>query len=110
MSKKKFARVAALAAMGAGLAGCQHAMTLEEAEAACTAQGGLLAVIYTEKITRTSVGPVVASPGDCISPDKFDKGAVLPTLPPRPTVPQAAAQPPAAAAAAPAAPAASKND
>jgi hypothetical protein len=94
----KFALLAGLTVAAAALAGCQHAMTLEEAEAACTAQGGLLAVIYTEKITRTSVGPVVASPGECISPDKFNKGAVLPTLPPRP----AAAKPPADAAPAPA--------
>ena len=99
MVRIKFALVTALAA--ASLAGCQHAMTLEEAEAACTAQGGLLAIIYTEKITRTSVGPVVASPGECISPDKFAKDAVLPTLPPRPSV----QKPAPAATGAPATPA-----
>ena len=98
MSRIKFALVAGLALTGAGLAGCQHAMTLEEAEAACTAQGGLLAIIYTEKITRTSVGPVVASPGDCISPSKFDKDAVLPTLPPRPSVQKATPAAPASPA------------
>ena len=103
MMRMKFALAMGLALAGAGLAGCQHAMTLEEAEAACTAQGGLLAIIYTETITRTSVGPVVASPGDCISPDKFEKGAVLPTLPPRPS----AAKPPVVAAPSTPAP---KND
>ena len=86
MMRMKFALVLGLVMAAGTLAGCQHEMTLEEAEAACTALGGLLAVIYTEKITRTSVGPVKAAPGECISPDKFDKGAVLPAIPPRPSV------------------------
>jgi hypothetical protein len=55
------------------LAGCQHqSMTLEEAQAACAKKGGLLAVIYTQKITVAGLEPEVASPGDCIRPDKFD--------------------------------------
>ena len=55
------------------LAGCQTSLTLEEAQAMCAKQGGLLVVIYTQKITRRSVDPVVASPGNCVSPGKFDK-------------------------------------
>jgi len=53
------------------LAGCQDRLTLE--------QGGLLAVIYTQKITTSGVGPQIASPGDCISPSKFD---IKPAAPP----------------------------
>jgi hypothetical protein len=49
-----------------------HKMTLEEAQAECTKQGGFLTVIYTQKITRSGVGDEIASPGDCISSDKFD--------------------------------------
>ena len=64
------------------LAGCQHKMTLEEAQAACTKQGGFLAIIYTQKITAAGLEPEVASPGDCISPDKFDKPAPPPAKPP----------------------------
>jgi len=29
-------------------------------------------VIYTQKITIAGLEPEVASPGDCIRPDKFD--------------------------------------
>jgi hypothetical protein len=61
------------------LAGCQERMTLEQAQALCTKQGGLLAVIYTQKITTSGVGPQIASPGDCISPSKFD---IKPAAPP----------------------------
>jgi hypothetical protein len=67
------------------LAGCQHqSMTLEEAQAACAKKGGLLAVIYTQKITISGLEPEVASPGDCISPDKFDVGQSAPNNPPKP--------------------------
>lgn len=52
------------------LAGC-HAMTLEEARAACTQQGGFLVVVHTQKITLAGVGDEVDSPGRCVSPDKF---------------------------------------
>ena len=69
----KFASVLALGVAVLGLAGCHPALTLEEAQAQCTKQGGLLVVIYTQKFTRTSMGPVVASPGDCVSPDRFLK-------------------------------------
>jgi len=68
----KFAPVV-IAALGAfGLAGCQDRLTLEEAQALCTKQGGLLVVIYTQKLTAAGIGPQIASPGDCISPSKFD--------------------------------------
>ena len=59
-----------------GLAGCQtHKMTLEEAQAACTQKGGLLVVIYTQKISLAGTEPEVASPGDCLSPKNFDPAA-----------------------------------
>jgi len=61
------------------LAGCQEILTREQAQALCTKQGGLLAVIYTQKITTSGIGPQIASPGDCISPSKFD---VKPAAPP----------------------------
>jgi len=54
------------------LAGCQSKMTLEEAQALCTKKGGLLVVIYTQQITASGPGPEIASPGDCVSPSKFD--------------------------------------
>jgi hypothetical protein len=68
----KFAPVV-IAALGAFvLAGCQDGLTLKEAQALCTKQGGLLVVIYSQKLTAAGVGPQTASPGDCISPSKFD--------------------------------------
>lgn len=63
------------------LMGCQHEMTLEEARALCTKQGGLLVVFYSQKLTTSGIGPQVASPGECLSPSKFDA---------RPTPPLAA--------------------
>jgi hypothetical protein len=54
------------------LAGCQSKMTLEEAQALCTKKGGLLVVIYTQQISASGPGPEVASPGNCVSPSKFD--------------------------------------
>jgi hypothetical protein len=54
------------------LAGCQEKLTLEQAQAACEKKGGLLVVIYTQKITASGLDPEVASPGDCVSPNKFD--------------------------------------
>jgi len=57
---------------GLVLAGCQSKMTLEEAQALCTKRGGLLVVIYTQQITASGPGPQIASPGNCISPSKFD--------------------------------------
>ena len=65
------------------LAGCEHQkLTLEEAQAACARKGGLLAVIYTQKITVSGLEPEVASPGDCISPKKFDSAPPAPAKPP----------------------------
>jgi hypothetical protein len=62
------------------LAGCQHKLTLEEAQAACTKQGGLLVVIYTQKLTTSGPGEEIASPGDCVTTDKF--GVAAPEPPP----------------------------
>ena len=69
----KFAPVgiAALVATLAALGGCQAKMTLEEAQAQCEKQGGLLAVIYTQQISASGLGQRIAHPGDCISPSKF---------------------------------------
>jgi hypothetical protein len=64
------------------LAGCQsRPMTLEEAQAQCTKKGGLLVVIYTQPITASGPGAEVASPGDCISPSKFDPDSPAPAPP-----------------------------
>ncbi len=64
------------------LAGCQSkVMTLEEAQAQCTKKGGLLAVIYTQEVSAAGLGPEVASPGDCISPRKFDAPGAPPAPP-----------------------------
>ena len=70
-------RLPAMAAFLCLLAGCR-ALTLEEARAACTKQGGFLVIIHTQKITLSGVGDEVASPGDCISPDKFHDAAPTP--------------------------------
>jgi hypothetical protein len=68
----KFA-AAVITALGACLlAGCQPRLTLEEAQALCAKQGGLLTVIYTRRVTIAGAGPQEASPGNCISPSKFD--------------------------------------
>ena len=72
--RMRIAKVSVLAGLTAlVLAGCEHQkLTLEEAQAACAKKGGLLAVIYTQKITVSGPEPEIASPGDCISPSKFD--------------------------------------
>ena len=54
------------------LAGCQHKLTLDEAQEQCMKKGGLLMVIYTQQITASGPGEQVASPGNCISSSKFD--------------------------------------
>ena len=80
----------ALLALGAfGLAACQtHKLTLEEAQAQCDQKGGLLVVIYTQKISLAGTEPEVASPGDCLSPKNFDPAAApKPDTPAAPTPP-----------------------
>ena len=62
----------------AALAGCQPRLTLEEAQARCTRQGGLLAVIYTQEVTASGVGEPIKTPGECVSPKKFGGGAPTP--------------------------------
>jgi len=70
------------AVLGAcALAGCQPTMTLEQARAACTKQGGFLVVLHTQKITMAGVGPEIDTPGDCVSPGKFDNAAKPPPAP-----------------------------
>jgi hypothetical protein len=68
---------AALAGMaGLALAGCQtKPQDLGEAMAACEKKGGMLAIIYTQKVSLSGVEPEVASPGDCLMPKQFEKPA-----------------------------------
>lgn len=69
-------KIALLAVVaGAALAGCQAPSTLEEAQERCQKQGGMLAVIYTQKVTLSGVEPEVASPGNCLMPKQFEKPA-----------------------------------
>jgi len=68
----KWVAVAITALAAVGLAACQEQLTLEQAQALCAKKGGLLVVIYSQKITLAGPGPETASPGDCISPGKFD--------------------------------------
>ena len=65
-------RIAVVMAALLGLVACQEKLTLEQAQALCTKKGGLLVVIYSQKITMAGPGLETASPGDCISPSKFD--------------------------------------
>lgn len=76
----KFAPVVILGVIAGAtmLVGCQHEMTLEEARALCTKQGGFLVVFYSQKLTTSGIGPEVPSPGDCVSPSKFDAKPVTP--------------------------------
>jgi hypothetical protein len=53
------------------LAGCAHEMTLEEAKADCDKKGGQLTIFYSQKITLSGVGPIIQTPGECITSDIF---------------------------------------
>ena len=66
----KFTRSVIVAAFALG--GCAPNLTLEQAQAACTKKGGLLTIIYTQQITASGIGSPVASPGECVSPSKFE--------------------------------------
>jgi hypothetical protein len=55
------------------LVGCAHEMTLEEAKADCDKKGGQLTIFYSQKITLSGVGPVIQTPGECITSDQFLK-------------------------------------
>jgi hypothetical protein len=77
----KFALVLILEMASIVLAGCQSGPTVEEARALCTKQGGFLVVFYTQKVTLSGLGPEVATPGDCISPSKFDLAPAAPASP-----------------------------
>lgn len=64
---------------GLGLmAGCAPPMTLEEARAACTKQGGFLVVIHTQKVTTAGIGDEKLTPGQCVSSSKFDAAPPAP--------------------------------
>jgi hypothetical protein len=80
----KFVSVPAIAAAFLLLAGCQASLTLAEAQALCTKQGGLLVVIYSQKITQSGPGPVIAKPGHCVSPSQFGKTGAAGTAAPPP--------------------------
>src|SRR5690348_7772110 len=72
-------RLLMMAALAACLlTGCGHTLTLEEARAECTRQGGFLMVIHTQKITRAGVGKEIDSPGDCVSASRFEEAAPVP--------------------------------
>ena len=60
------------------LGGCQAPMTLELAQERCAAQGGMLTIIYTQSITPSGVGEQIGSPGDCISPSRFENTSSKP--------------------------------
>ena len=68
----KFTPIVSLCVGASLLAGCEHALTLQEAQAQCTKQGGFLVIIYTQKVTLSGLGPETATPGDCVSASKFD--------------------------------------
>jgi hypothetical protein len=68
------------------LAGCAHEMTMEEAQADCDKKGGQLTIFYSQKITLSGVGPVIQTPGECITSDQFLlPPKTQPTAPPAPS-------------------------
>lgn len=73
-----------VAVLAAGaLAGCAHKLTLEEAQALCTQQGGFLVIIHAQPISKAGViGPDEPSPGECVAPGKFDVAKPVPAQPP----------------------------
>jgi len=80
---KLIAVVAVLAACA--LTGCVQRLTLEEAQARCTQQGGFLVIIHSQPISKAGVvGPDEASPGDCVSPSKFEVAPPAPNKAPAP--------------------------
>ena len=94
----KFAPVVMLGIIVFVLAGCRPEMSVEEARALCTKQGGFLVVFYTQKLTVSGIGPEVATPGDCVSPSKFDIAPAAPAAPASlSSVPSASSSPPASA-------------
>ena len=82
---KDIVKTASVAIVALGvlmLAGCQQRLTMEEAQMRCEKQGGLLVVVYTQKITVSGPGEQVASPGDCVGTDKFGVAPAPPETPP----------------------------
>lgn len=68
---RKFAPAILLALALSMLVGCAHEMTMEEAQADCDKKGGQLTIFYSQKITLSGVGPVIQTPGECITSDQF---------------------------------------
>jgi hypothetical protein len=68
---RKFTPAFLLALALSMLAACMHEMTLEEAKADCDKKGGQLTIFYSQKITISGVGPIIQTPGECITADKF---------------------------------------
>lgn len=72
--------IAALAAALIALAGCQTKAerSLDEAEALCKKQGGLLTIMYTQQVTAAGIGKQVGHAGSCVPLSKFGVGAPVP--------------------------------
>ena len=68
---RKFTPISLLALALFVLAACTHEMTLEEAKADCDKKGGQLTIFYSQKITLSGVGPIIQTPGECITSDAF---------------------------------------
>lgn len=75
--------IAATAVAVIALGGCQTPAerSLEEAQAACMKQGGLLTVIYTQQVTASGIGPRVGHAGSCVPLSKFGTGSPAPAAP-----------------------------
>jgi hypothetical protein len=73
----RFAPAIVLVLAAALLAGCKG-MTLEEARALCTKEGGLLTVFTTQELTQAGLGPVKQTPGDCIHREVLGAPALAP--------------------------------
>ena len=87
MSQVKFAPVLLMALAPCFLAGCAtEEMTLEQAKAACDKLDGQLVIYYSQKVTLSGIGPLIQTPGKCITNDAFTQPppapAIVPTLPP----------------------------
>ncbi|MDP1586237.1 MAG: hypothetical protein Q8M07_00715, partial [Prosthecobacter sp.] len=78
--------VASAALSGVLLGSCQTSMTLEQAQARCAEKGGLLTIIYTQSITASGIGEQIPTPGDCISPSRFETTAPKPSGAPPPAL------------------------
>jgi hypothetical protein len=71
-------RIGLVILAGLTLAGCEHPLTLDEAQAQCEKKGGLLTVIYVQEVSLSGAGPESAEAGKCMSSHAFDKPADKP--------------------------------